>query len=440
VVLHEREGSKSLAAYVVVRGGLASDLAAAELKSWAKSRLPEYMVPATITVLDALPLTPNGKVDRRALPEPDLFVSAGRYMAPRTATELHLTRVWQDVLAVRPISIDDNFFDLGGHSLLAIRLMARIEQHFGQRLALATLFQSPTIAQQAQRLSTPLDNSALPPHVVPIQTEGTRRAMYVLPGAGGEVLYYHLLGAHLGRDQPVYGLQSPGIDDGEEPAASVRAHATTLVQSLRAHQPEGPYRLLGHSSGGRVAFEMAQQLELQGQRVEHLVILDSTPQSDPIELQKSLCRSSLDKLLDAIGTLEGTVGQSLDLSREALEALPDEQARWTLFAQRLWQRDVLPSSVSVERIRALFQIWERAGDNHLRYQPAGQLKASIQLVRAQEQWDSNDTPAALDWDWQPYATEPVKTHWVPGNHSTMLNAPHVQTLAQLLHGLLAGDS
>ena len=120
--------------------------------------------------------------------------------------------------------------------------------------------------------------------------------------------------------------------------------------------------------------------------------------------------------------------------------MPDEQALWNLCAQRLWQCEFFSSSVSVERIRTLFQIWVCAADNNLRYQPAGQLKASIQLVRAQEEWDPNDTPAALDWDWQPYSVEPVQTHWVAGNHNTMLNEPHVQALAQLLHGLLAGDS
>jgi acyl-coenzyme A synthetase/AMP-(fatty) acid ligase len=95
VVLHERAEAKSLAAYVVVRGGLASDLDAAELKSWAKSRLPEYMVPASVTVLGALPLTPNGKIDRRALPEPDLIVSAGRALV--TPTEQLLGGIWSGV-------------------------------------------------------------------------------------------------------------------------------------------------------------------------------------------------------------------------------------------------------------------------------------------------------------------------------------------------------
>jgi thioesterase domain-containing protein len=176
----------------------------------------------------------------------------------------------------------------------------------------------------------------------------------------------------------------------------VWAHAATLVQSLRSHQPEGPYRLLGHSSGGRVAFEMARQLELQGQRVEQLVILDITPQSDPIELQKSLSRTSLDKLVEVISAVEATSGQNLDLSRQTLEAMPDEQALWDLCAQRLWQRDFFSSSVSVERIRTLFQIWVCGADNNLSYQPAGQLKAPIQLVRAQEQWDPNAPPAALE--------------------------------------------
>ncbi|NYG35522.1 acyl carrier protein [Sphaerotilus montanus] len=211
-VLRERAGVKALAGYVILRAAVE----VSELKVWLKSRLPEYMVPASVTVLQAMPLTPNGKVDRRALPEPDQ-VSGTHHLAPRTLTEVHLTRLWEQVLGVRPISIDANFFDLGGHSLLAIRLLACVQQHFGQQLPLKVLFRSSTVAQLADHLDAP-PQADLPRHVVPIQPTGHRPALYCLPGAGGQVLYFHTLARHLGAEQPVFGLQDAGDRSWRAPA------------------------------------------------------------------------------------------------------------------------------------------------------------------------------------------------------------------------------
>ncbi len=126
----------------------------AELAGFLKQRLPAYMVPAAFVLLEALPLTPNGKVDRRALPAP-AYSRAGRADVPRTPrdeVERRLVAIWQRVLDVQPIGVDDDFFELGGHSILAVRLMAQIEQAFGRRLPLATLFERTTIEQLAQLL------------------------------------------------------------------------------------------------------------------------------------------------------------------------------------------------------------------------------------------------------------------------------------------------
>lgn len=432
VVEREHHGHRRLDAYIVP----AEPVDPSDLTHWLTGRLPEHMMPASITMLGELPLTPNGTIDRRALPEPE-FTGRTRYLAPRTLTEVHLARLWEDVLTVRPISVDANFFDVGGHSLLAIRLLDRVQQQFAQRLPLTVLFQAPTIAQLAEHLQAPA-TAGHPAHVVPIQPSGSQRPLYCLPGVGGQVLYFQALAAHLGSDQPVYGLQTPGLENGEAFPDSVEQHARALVTALRAHQPEGPYRLLGHSSGARVAFEVAWQLEHQGQDVERVLVLDATPQSSDDERAAYDDRTNLDRTLVVIEALEAAFGP-LDLPQSMLERFPDEDTRWHHIQSRLHERQVIASRSDFAQWRRWFDAWACAADNHIRYRPSGVLQAPLLLVRAQD----SEEPATADrqdearWDWQPYAQLPVQTQGVPGRHLTMLLEPHVRALAALVARNLA---
>jgi amino acid adenylation domain-containing protein/thioester reductase-like protein len=124
----------------------------AQLRSWLKAKLPDYMVPSIFVEMETLPLTPNGKVDRRALPAPSQTRPNLReaYVAPRNALEDQLVTLWEDLLKVSPIGIHDNFFELGGHSLLVAQLMTRLKTQFNVEIALTHLFQAPTIAAYAQ--------------------------------------------------------------------------------------------------------------------------------------------------------------------------------------------------------------------------------------------------------------------------------------------------
>jgi acyl carrier protein len=144
-------GEKRLVAYVVADSGAIVN----ELRSWLRERLPEYFVPTFFIVLDKLPLTANGKVDRRALPAPDQSeLLKEKLVAPRTPEEEKIAAIWSDVLDIKPIGIQTNFFDLGGHSLLATRVVTRISEAFGIRLPLRALFDSPTIAGVAAQVAS----------------------------------------------------------------------------------------------------------------------------------------------------------------------------------------------------------------------------------------------------------------------------------------------
>ncbi|MFJ8896952.1 amino acid adenylation domain-containing protein [Leifsonia sp. NPDC102414] len=152
VAREDRSGDKRLVAYVVAEN-TGTPLDAEALRTHAAGLLPEYMVPSAFVILDQLPLTTNGKLDRRALPEPDAPTKTGTGRGPRTPREEILCGLFAEVLGVPTIGIDDDFLALGGHSLLATRLASRIRSTLGVELAVPTLFEAPTVAALADRLT-----------------------------------------------------------------------------------------------------------------------------------------------------------------------------------------------------------------------------------------------------------------------------------------------
>jgi amino acid adenylation domain-containing protein len=153
IVREDRPGEKRLVAYVVPRTGRAPS--ATELRGGLKQRLPEYMAPNAFVTLAALPLTTSGKIDRAALPRPETARPEleDEYVAPRTDLEHAIGALWQQVLDLDRVGVDDNFFDLGGHSLLMVRLQARLQDVLGLQVSIVELFQYPTVAALAAFVS-----------------------------------------------------------------------------------------------------------------------------------------------------------------------------------------------------------------------------------------------------------------------------------------------
>ena len=246
------------------------------LRRFLLKRVPAYMVPGSFVIIKDFPVNKKGRLNYSALPIPEKFeINTDDYVAPKNETEKKLAEIFEELLKASRVSVKDSFFDLGGQSLLAVRLFNRIEEEFGQRFPLATLFKAPTIEELAGRLTGEIDDESGWVSLVPIQTGGSQRPLYLVHGAGGNVLLYKALAKQLGTDYPLYGLQSRGLDGITEPLKTVEEMAEHYLEEIRRVQPSGPYYLGGYCLGGTIAYEMAQRLLNMGERVGLLAMLDT---------------------------------------------------------------------------------------------------------------------------------------------------------------------
>ncbi|MDL4818704.1 amino acid adenylation domain-containing protein, partial [Actinomadura opuntiae] len=247
-----------------------------DLRRFAAARLPDYMVPAALVVLDRLPLMPNGKLDKAALPSPTITGAA--YRAPRTMEEEVLAGLFAEVLGVDRVGVDDDFFALGGHSLRATRLIGRIRAALGVDVPLRAVFEAPTVAALTPRLRPEAGTQPADPFatVLPIKAEGTRNPVWCLHPGGGLSWIYLGLSASF-PDRPVYGIQARGFDGVTPLPESIDAMAEDYLQEILRTQPEGPFHLLGYSFGGILAHLIAVKLQTRGRQVGMLALMDAAP-------------------------------------------------------------------------------------------------------------------------------------------------------------------
>ena len=436
IVREDSPGQKRLVAYVVPQKQVT--LTISELRQFLANKLPGYMMPNAFVILESLPLTPNGKVDRHILKAPSQTSDSDKFIEARNKLELKLVQLWSKIIKVDKIGVHDNFFDLGGHSLLASYLMAEIKQQFSKDIPLTTLFQNPTIEQLAtiiQKDSVYFNSSCL----VAIQSYGTNPPFFCVPGAGGRPFYFYHLGRYLGEDQPLYSFEN---DLYEKLGSITRIEdiASIYIAAMQTVQPQGPYFLGGHSYGGNVAFEMAQQLHKQGQKVALLAIIDS---SAPTYKDKQMLIDYLNWdharwLAEVSKGLEIYLDKNVDISYEALRCLSvEEQLKYVLNYFKL--ANMLPPNAEITQLTNIVQAYKTSCLCLVDYVPKELYPDKLTVLRANEDLPedpnselASEASADFSLGWSEFSTEPVDIHFVLGNHVSIMAEPHVQVLAEQL--------
>ncbi|NEO29945.1 MAG: amino acid adenylation domain-containing protein [Symploca sp. SIO3C6] len=444
IVREDTPGDKRLVAYVVPQPE--TTLTTSTLRQFLTNKLPSYMIPSAFVILESLPLTPNGKVNRRALKAPSNTIDVDTFIEPRNQLEFQLVQIWSKILKLDKVGVQDNFFELGGHSLLAPYLMAQIKQQFGKNIPLTSLFQNPTIEELATILQKDSDDFGSS-YVVAIQPNGSNLPFFCVPGVGGKPFYLSDLGRYLGTDQPLYSFQAYDFEGELERATRIEDMASNYIQAMQTVQPQGPYYLGGHSFGGRVAFEMAQQLVAQGQQVALLVMIDiasPTEQEHPV-LMNYLNWDHARWLAELIEVAELSLGRETKISYDNLKSLPEEeQLKYAL--QHLKMVNTLPPNAETKQLKNMMEVYKANTLSQIDYLPKQIYPAQITLLRATEipPVPSEDAENYLyfktyselsqdsDLGWGELSSEPVDIDFVPGSHLSMIAEPHVQVLGKRL--------
>ncbi|HLJ96407.1 MAG TPA: amino acid adenylation domain-containing protein [Gemmataceae bacterium] len=434
-------GQVRLVAYLVTEKKHAPSMSA--VRRFVRERLPEYMVPSALVVLESLPLTPSGKVDLQALPPPgqERPLLDQPFVEARTELERQLKQIWGEILRIRPIGVRDPFSELGGDSLQAAHLFLQVQKTIGKILPLWPPLQEMTIEHLADLLTRPTleaSGSAL----VEIRSGGVRPPFFLVHGIGGELISYSHLVRFLGPEQPVYGFQQLPSELGavDEPR-SVEVMAASYIEEMLAMHFQEPFLLGGYSFGGVVAFEMAQQLMAKGYEVGLLAILD---ESFP----------DMDEKGSWSARWLGGFAQNLPfwLWDEFLPRTPRQHyARILRIARRFKQRiatlfghspaNALEEDVSelfvVSRLSEGFRVLCEANYRALKNYRAQVYPGKITLFRGRTQpLLARHRP---DLGWGGIAAGGLAIQIIPGTHGSILKEPHVKVLADRLRAVLGGN-
>ena len=351
--------------------------------------------------------------------------STQTHAAPANGTETELKRIWEDVLGASNLSVNADFFDAGGHSLLAVTLLSRIEKEFGKQLRLAALVEAPTIRQMAAAIDDDRDD-ARTACITPLRVEGSNPPLYLVHGVGGTVVGLGLLVRHLGHDQPVYALQSPPLDGTRPLLDRIETMAAQYIQEITSVQPHGPYHLLGYSLGGLIAFEMAQQLDARGEKVDFLGMLDTYQLGYWVQVSARMPLRK--KLKSALGVVRLHLHNLILGPRRIGYLIGRIKSKTASILYRLYaaRSRPLPSKVgSVDNVN-----WF-AARNYIPEQYAG----SLVLLRAQTR-EADEEGYDYLLGWGGLARGGIEAYDIPGAHEDMVREPNVQVLARTLRHCL----
>eukprot|EP01121_Diplochlamys_sp_Union-15-3_P019344 TRINITY_DN7275_c0_g1_i1.p1 TRINITY_DN7275_c0_g1~~TRINITY_DN7275_c0_g1_i1.p1 ORF type:complete len:544 (-),score=75.37 TRINITY_DN7275_c0_g1_i1:63-1460(-) len=403
LILYE---NRFVTAYVVLREGTQKEQFIKSIKNHLNHKLPRGLIPQRFVVLDKLPLNSNMKLDRKvliSLTPPNRSATKQRIL-PTTKTEKALAVMFEELLGIKDVGIEEDFFELGGHSLTALQLVSRIKSSLFASIPVARIFENSNIKSLAQ-LVLHEDAKAASSTAIPLK-QGTSLPLFCVHPAGGNTIVYTQFVKEFPADQTIYGLDYAFSD--ADVYESLEDMASAYIESIMQVQRQGPYLLCGYSSGGVVAFEIAQQLTQRGHKVGIVALLDSE-----LKMQENM--DDIDIMLLLIVHFR----KEMDTSniREELKNLKNSKLQYGRIASIIGVNKM--KSRDVETFCRLFKYHIKL---LVEYCPKHSFLTGLRLYRGK---DGNSVVS----DWQHYVKDLTVKEY-DGDHRSMLTLPNASLIAQ----------
>ncbi|MDQ0273730.1 thioesterase domain-containing protein/acyl carrier protein [Cytobacillus purgationiresistens] len=371
-VLKDEEGNNGLTAYIV--GERVKDH---ELREFLSTALPMYMLPTYYVWLDRLPLSENGKIDRKSLPDPRRGVEKA-YEAPESETAQALAVIWKNLLGVERVGLHDDFFELGGHSLKATILIGKILKRWNIEFPLEWVFRYPSLLELTNKIDNFRNYISGSDNPVTQLSDG-QIPIFCFPPVSGFGFEFKSLADNL-LDHKIIAFDFIEQED----------RLQRYIELIKEFQPEGPYTLLGYSAGGNLAFEVAKNMEISGESLSSLIILDAE------------CKTSIKEISDR------------QLEKEIEDQIQNAEFKY---------KDLLTTPSLRQKVKKRIEKYRRYLEETVN---EGTINSDIIVISTED----ND---GLSW-----SSSTIGKHQVIkgfGNHMGMIHSPYVSKHAEILRNL-----
>ncbi len=413
----------SVVAHIVTKNGCPDP--AEQLREYLSRELPDYMVPSRFIFHDRLPLTPQGKVDRAAMmarlekerePAPGIHAEGGLAQA--------LSALWRSLLPAAANSpADMTFAQLGGDSLLLVKLMLSVKDIMGCQIEASAFLVQPTFNGLCQTVIAQMAQIAFQP-ILTLHKSGNRPPLFFMYGLSGDIEKYFALAEALGKDQPLYGIRSPALNNESLLPGSMEAAAEEAAGFIRKIQPQSAPALVGFSWAGQLAFAVSEYLARKENLHCFTVLIGTEAPKRPV----------------------GTIQRSVHFVRY----LP--QCAWDLARDSARRRRLVnllrkPSKINPPANGHDSDIPDWAATpitRHLyslsqKYCPTSRPDVALEILRERADYSPHphpnrplDTNYLPDGGWSRWTKGEVRVHWIDGDHFSILQPPLVTDLARAI--------
>ena len=411
VLVEEKNTIKRLIAFVET----IEPLDALAIKATLKGMLPDFMIPSAIYPLAEMPLLPNGKIDKKSLLNIDrstLPSALVEHDLPKSETGEKLLKIWQQVLGLSTVSVNDNFFEIGGDSIQSIQMLAMARKE-GIILSPNQIFEYQTIKELEDFISKNKDQDEQWDYLVPFRKTGDLKPLFCLHAGGGNVFFYKGLLDYMDPNRPLYGIQASGMYGKKHKMhTTVSDMANDYIAAIKTVQSEGPFNIMVYCFSASVGHEMAMKFKNSGEKC-NLIVMDT--------MAKPWSLNTPDRLkIRLIGFMSRLLKSPFSTLKNMISIRLNKASRRIKIYGGKGENTLEELQENLERLSLSYE-WKA-------------FDGKISLILTEKAHDSLNKETINSW--QEFASGGVRILRTKGNHSNLFSIDNMPNVAEIIEQCL----